>query len=748
MTRDGGIRGDTDHPLICWVGVDPERPGDLDVSLRDGIWGVPEGDRDRIDQLREGDSLLFYHRDHGLLLCEVVSDPYTEHIPVWPDRDYPHRVRISDPRRSDRYTHLGQIHDCFREDGEPVPSAARAESILTGRGAVVRPLTDEEIGCLFHRLGWPRPSWLPPLPQEDVAGKVAPGDGMAPAEQAEEARDEVPEPEEAARTGEEPSEEEGSKLQGGFFEEEQRSAGAGVEASGPETVETQEVGQDGVEEPPASEEPGPEEPRVSEEDTGTQEEQPEGVEPGAEAGEPVPETPVDEEAPPAEADGEAAPEEVPSGESAGEPAPERGMGPRVVLAPATGNRRNRRRFRETMTSGVPVEELGDHLTPEEVQMIRDALPGGRAHVWGASPAQDGANRAQWEAVVTGDRVLFTGGGRVFASARVLFTRRAPELAAELWGRRTDEGTWEFLFFLTPPVGQDIPYAELNAVAGYEPNYRIPRLNFLDEEQSVAVLEAFPGLVVAGDEAPPGGPVEAPEPGAAEAADAPEPVEDTGEQPLAVEPAAAEEAVRDGTVAEGEPEEEPVEGMGATAEEEALAGEEIAAEEEVAAPEEEPEVEPEGEPVEPVEAGPEEGRTGSPDHRESLPSGPGDVDVGRLRRLLFDRREVARCALCGELLPVELISLVFVKPLEACTPAELEDVENDVMPACRMGCAGLFQEGFLAVDEDGRVTRGREGTATDPLEAYMEEVLGNRCEYWHPDSEPFFRWHARRAADGG
>lgn len=699
--RNGDRSVDGGHPRVYWVGVDPERPEDLDVALRDGIWGVPEEARSRIAEVREGDSILFFHRDHGLILCEVISDAYTEHIPVWPDRDYPHRVRLSDPVESDRYAHLGQIHDCFREDGEPVPSAARAESILTGREEDLRPLSEEEVSCLFRRLGWSRPSWLPPLPPEEAPSTEEPpsgeetgegeaadrpgakvGDDVEPAPEPAEERPEATEPVESRATEASPTEEPEEVTAPEEPPAREVPAGRDPSAEGEQQPPSEEVAGE-ADEAPAAPDPAPEVTPVADraaeeaDREADREERPEEKPPEEEeAGEGRPrETGGTPEEPAAEVEPPEPPAPEPEAPSVSAGPVTRDAGPRIVLAPATGNRRSRRRFLETMTTGVSLDRLRDPLSAEQLAVLREAMPGEEAHVWGVAPAQDRANQAQWASVAPGDRVLFTGGGRVFASARVLFTRRDPELGFELWGRRDEGSSWEFLFFLTPPSGQDIAYGDLNAVAGYEENYRIPRLNLLDRSQSDAVLDAFPGLM---DE---GGRV------------SPVPGSEDEVAPASVEqiPTAAEEGT------------------------------------EPAAP----------------ETGPAGGEV-----REEAPERAADVDVRRLRRLLFARREVGRCALCGELLPVELLSLVFVKPLEHCTAEELEDLENDVMPACRMGCAGLFEEGYLAVDAEGRVRRGGGGPLTGPLEAYLDGVEGNRCEYWHPGSEPFFRWHAERARGSG
>lgn len=581
--------------MIYWCTVDPERPEVLDVGIRNGLWGVVEEAWDAIAPLEPGDFVLLFHRDQGFVLCEVQSEPYTEKVSVWSEVDYPHRVRISDPRETDRYAHLGEVHDCLldRGTGEPYTSASEAAARLEDEMGTFRALAGGEIRCLFSRLGWTLPPEVAPAPEEE-----------------EEEREQV-------EGGEEPAEAEG--------EEPADTPAAAPPEDVPEPAEAEPVTAGGESGPAEAE-------AVASPEADEDEEPAETVEAGAGAPEPARDA-VTEAAVSA---------------------------PRVVLAPAAGNAASRSRYEETMSGGVELDGLEDFLPPDEVSALRAASDSDRVRVWGTAPAQDEGSRAQWEDTGPGDVILFTGGGEVFASARVLLTRRDPELARNLWGRRDDGETWEYLFFVTEPREQSVTYEEFNDVAGYEPGYRVPRLNVLETERSLQVLGEFPelGLTV--------------------------PEERGGHREVRLGP--ADEAPR----AAGEP----------------------------------------GPPADGGEVSVEEPWSG----------GVGAMDERRLRVLLFGRRELGRCALCGRLLPVDLLEVVYVKPLEACTPEELEDVGNNVLPACGLGCAGLFRQGFVVV-EDGVVEPGRGEPVTDPVEARVEELAGNRCEFWHSGSEPYYRWHA-------
>lgn len=697
--------------MMYWFAVDPDRPEVLDVGIRNGLWGVSEDARDEIDVLDPGDFVLFFHRDDGFVLCEVESEPYTERVPVWTEVDFPHRVRISDPVETDRYAHLGEVHDCLLdpESGEPYSSSAKASAALEAAAGTFRPLSDEEIRCLFGRLGWtPPPDVSAPPTEEDEE----PGEEEEPAEDEQElpevvAADDEPSGDEAEPPEEDrPPEDERERPEAGPDGDEEPAVAASA-AEGPEPAEAE----------PAAAEPVDRDEEPSGEVEPQEEEEPEEEEPEEEPAEEAPPTeePAEIEEPPEDGEGTAADEEGPPAEPDEEPEP---SAPRVILAPAAGNEASRRRWEETVEEGIPVDRLEGRLPDDELERLREASAAGRVRVWGTAPARDEGSRAQWTDSGPGDVLLFTGGGKIFASSRVLAKRRDPDLAEELWGRRDDGDTWEFLFFATEPARQNVPYEAFNEVAEYEAGYRIPRLNILETERSLRILGAFPefALVPREDEDATG----AAEP----------PADDEAEEEEEAEPAA--EAEVDAPAEEDEAE-EPAEAAEADGPAEAEGAEE--------AP---------GEPgpaggAEPAAA--EAAATEPPEPAEdaSADAGVGPMDEDRLRTLLFGRRELGRCALCGRLLPVELLDVVYVKPLEACDPEELEDVGNDVFPGCRLGCAGLFRQGYLVVEE-GVVRPGREEPLTDPVEARVEEIAGNRCEYWHSGSEPYFRWHAAESRE--
>ncbi|QFZ22443.1 HNH endonuclease [Saccharothrix syringae] len=113
----------------------------------------------------------------------------------------------------------------------------------------------------------------------------------------------------------------------------------------------------------------------------------------------------------------------------------------------------------------------------------------------------------------------------------------------------------------------------------------------------------------------------------------------------------------------------------------------------------------------------------------------------LRRLLVGDVAEARCALCGRLLPVDLLVAAHVKPRARCDPAERGDLRNVAMLACSLGCDRLYELGYLAVDERGAVLVSADDLPE--LRALAGRVVGAH----HERSAGYFAWHREHVFRG-
>lgn len=111
----------------------------------------------------------------------------------------------------------------------------------------------------------------------------------------------------------------------------------------------------------------------------------------------------------------------------------------------------------------------------------------------------------------------------------------------------------------------------------------------------------------------------------------------------------------------------------------------------------------------------------------------------LRKVLFEGSKKERCGICNRLYPVSFLFAAHIKKRAKCEPEEKKDIENIAMPMCKFGCDDLYEKGYITV-EDGKVTKLLEETTTPYIEDYIEDIIGNECEYWDEDTKEYFQWH--------
>lgn len=90
----------------------------------------------------------------------------------------------------------------------------------------------------------------------------------------------------------------------------------------------------------------------------------------------------------------------------------------------------------------------------------------------------------------------------------------------------------------------------------------------------------------------------------------------------------------------------------------------------------------------------------------------------LRRHLIAGRTSGECSLCGRELPINLLIAAHIKPRAPCSEAERRNFESVAMLVCNLGCDALFEWGYVAVDEGGRIV-----SATRPTTPHIREAVG-------------------------
>ena len=115
-----------------------------------------------------------------------------------------------------------------------------------------------------------------------------------------------------------------------------------------------------------------------------------------------------------------------------------------------------------------------------------------------------------------------------------------------------------------------------------------------------------------------------------------------------------------------------------------------------------------------------------------------LEQGFLKDHLFGRSILGICACCHKELPVSYLVTAHIKKRSHCTPTEKRDL-NVVMPMCKFGCDELFEKGYIKV-QGGLFIRSGKNPTTVELENYIEQIVGNNCQYFNPQTEEYFNWH--------
>lgn len=117
----------------------------------------------------------------------------------------------------------------------------------------------------------------------------------------------------------------------------------------------------------------------------------------------------------------------------------------------------------------------------------------------------------------------------------------------------------------------------------------------------------------------------------------------------------------------------------------------------------------------------------------------------LRKYLLGTTKIAQCALCGRTLPQEFIHIGHIKRRSDCTDDERRDFRSVAMPVCLLGCDTLFEEGYVAVRDDGVIV-GIESKNLGIREA-IGLVSGKICRAHNSYSSKYFKYHYLRSRAG-
>lgn len=110
----------------------------------------------------------------------------------------------------------------------------------------------------------------------------------------------------------------------------------------------------------------------------------------------------------------------------------------------------------------------------------------------------------------------------------------------------------------------------------------------------------------------------------------------------------------------------------------------------------------------------------------------------LRKYLFNDKKVAKCAICGQEYPIELLITAHIKKRCMCTNEERLDYKNIAVPMCVFGCDSLYEKGFIGVNNG--VIKKIKDTECTSVEEYIKKIEDKKCASYTEDNAKYFEQH--------
>jgi hypothetical protein len=129
-----------------------------------------------------------------------------------------------------------------------------------------------------------------------------------------------------------------------------------------------------------------------------------------------------------------------------------------------GDASARAHLNDSILNPIDPERIASLFPQDEAAELQALAAEQGLYAWGAVDGQ--RNKPTWESMAPGDWVLCVYDARYRFVARVVRKAHNAPAAREIWGELEPGKTWEYMYFITPPVPIDVPLddlaSELNA----------------------------------------------------------------------------------------------------------------------------------------------------------------------------------------------------------------------------------------------------------------------------------------------
>ena len=115
---------------------------------------------------------------------------------------------------------------------------------------------------------------------------------------------------------------------------------------------------------------------------------------------------------------------------------------------------------------IPLDNIADVLTQEEVLKLKEIYPDRKVRLWGARPGLKNV----WDSLEVGDHILFYNQNSYICVADAAFKTANTALAKKIWGEYKTGETWENIFFVKNVKELNLPRKTFNKIAGYSEDF--------------------------------------------------------------------------------------------------------------------------------------------------------------------------------------------------------------------------------------------------------------------------------------
>lgn len=109
----------------------------------------------------------------------------------------------------------------------------------------------------------------------------------------------------------------------------------------------------------------------------------------------------------------------------------------------------KRHIEQTIAHPIDPRVCAAHFPSSVLDDVKQKSADGQFYAWGARPGE--GNERNWNALKVGDRIVVYQDGVYTYKTQVIAKHRNSGFAEAVWGRHPEGDTWEYMYFLQPPV---------------------------------------------------------------------------------------------------------------------------------------------------------------------------------------------------------------------------------------------------------------------------------------------------------